>query len=135
MAVTIYIYIGQMIGPDDSPNIEFILRPDFCYTCAIQAVFLKSGQFLLDLTGLHISLVDLPRPPFLLRVLKLTVVSVCCFESSKYCIGMDGVSKVFLERGELEGSREYIFLGARIGPQILRGFKCRRAIPAGSFNR
>ena len=37
---------------------------------------------------------------------------------------MGGASKVFRGRGELEGSRGYIVLGARIGPQILRGYKC-----------
>ena len=55
-----------------------------------------------DLAALHMSLIYLPRPPSLFRVLELTVVSVGCFESSRYCAGVGGASKVFLGRGSLK---------------------------------
>ena len=66
-----------------------------------------------DLAALHMSLIYLPRPPSLFRVLELTVVSVGCFETSRYCIGMGGASKVFRGVGELGRLKGVYLLGCQ----------------------
>ena len=51
---------------------------------------------------LRMDKVDCPRPPSLLWLLELTVVSVGCFESSRYCTGVGVHLGYFMRGGSLK---------------------------------
>ena len=81
----------------------------------------------------------------MLWLLELTVVSVGCFESSRYCTGLGMHQRYFLgdgslkTQGHIDGSLKAQGVISSWVPaldqKILKGYKYRRAILAGSFNR